>query len=125
MGTNYYVKTETKPACPTCGHKEHIEPLHIGKSSGGWQFLFAPYPELGLTSFAAWKVYLADKGIVDEYGRDHTLKALEELVNVKKDGINGFTAPRSAYGNFTDEERKAHNRLDDDGYWFSSTHEFS
>ncbi len=33
MGTNFYVH---QPACPHCGHAP--DPLHIGKSSGGWCF---------------------------------------------------------------------------------------
>jgi hypothetical protein len=37
MGTNYYLHSDPK-VCPTCGHDSGPEPLHIGKSSGGWCF---------------------------------------------------------------------------------------
>lgn len=122
MGTNYYVKTEQKPPCATCGHQEVIEPLHIGKSSFGWQFLFAPYPDHGLTSWAAWQAYLDGKTIVDEYGGESNLGALQEIVTAKEGAMNGFTAPDSAYGAY---DRSAHNFLDPDGFWFSNNADFS
>lgn len=43
MGMNYYVDVE-KP-CPDCD-RDHICQVHLGKSSGGWKFLFATeFPE--------------------------------------------------------------------------------
>jgi hypothetical protein len=122
MGTNYYVKAEEKPACPTCGHHPNVEPLHIGKSSGGWQFLFAPYPEHGLTSWAAWKSFLADKGIVDEYGQDVPLAELEDWVLKKqRDGVNAKTATHDQWGPYGRDSEK----YDDEGFRFSSTADFS
>ncbi|MBU8839116.1 hypothetical protein [Mycolicibacterium goodii] len=44
--------------------------LHIGKKSGGWDFLFRGHPELGLTTVASWREFLTqpDRQIVTEYG---------------------------------------------------------
>jgi len=117
MGTNYYV--ERGAACPTCGHKE--EPLHIGKSSAGWEFLFAPYPELGLTSWAAWKAHLAQREIRDEYGAIVALGELETLIKAKRGGLSAKTATREQWGPYGRELETA----DDEGYRFSSTADFS
>lgn len=35
MGTNYYLRTDF---CVCCGHPK--TEIHLGKSSGGWKFLF-------------------------------------------------------------------------------------
>lgn len=77
MGTNYYVKTE---ACPHCGRG--AETLHIGKSSGGWRFFFAAYPERDLMSWKSWRALLAkpDSIIVDEYGREVPLTDLDARI---------------------------------------------
>ena len=66
MGTNFYV--ENRKCCPTCG-KPVDEVHHIGKSSMGWRFTFHGYREHNLNSAKEWLAYLADKQIVDEYGR--------------------------------------------------------
>lgn len=63
MGTNYYVRENH---CKCC--KRYDETYHIGKSSWGWAFSFRGYSDENLTSWAAWKAFLADKVIVDEYG---------------------------------------------------------
>jgi hypothetical protein len=75
MGTNYEWR---ELACPTCCRSDTI---HVGKSSGGWSFLFHGYrhdPDDGVTSpfgFAVesradWrKVFTERPGtLVDEYG---------------------------------------------------------
>lgn len=126
MGTNYYVKDETepKPPCECCGRPfddDRDDPLHIGKSSSGWKFLFAPYPDLGLTSWAEWKVFLADKTIVDEYGTETSLQELADLVEAKQSGgICAETASSSQWGPFSRSENK-----DGEGYRFSTTADFS
>lgn len=121
MGTNYYVKTVKKGPCPTCGYEPTHEPLHIGKSSGGWKFLFAPYPELGLTSWASWKAYLVGKAIEDEYGQGHSLEALEELILAKQDGIDAETASAQQWGPFSRDGETA----DAEGFRFADTPYFS
>lgn len=82
MGTNYYVPA--KPPCAACGHGS--ADLHIGKSAGGWRFMFHAYPEHGLTTWAAWQAYLADKEIKNEYGTPVSLEALAEKVESKLTG---------------------------------------
>ena len=61
MGTNYYTMKEAP--CPTCAHGG--EDYHIGKSSGGWKFLFASYPDEGLTTKQAWHDFLQHRQIRD------------------------------------------------------------
>lgn len=63
MGTNYYV---AENICECC--KRYDVTHHIGKSSWGWAFSFRGHREKDLTSWSAWKRYLQDKQIVDEYG---------------------------------------------------------
>lgn len=63
MGTNYYV---IKDKCECC--KRSTREYHIGKSSGGWAFSFQGYPWNKLTSWKAWKEFLKDQPIEDEYG---------------------------------------------------------
>ena len=62
MGTNYYV---AKNLCECC-HR-YDEEYHIGKSSGGWAFTFQGYPAERLTSWKAWKEFLKNQIIMDEY----------------------------------------------------------
>lgn len=66
MGTNYYWYEE--PTCPHC--KRDCEPLHIGKSSGGWCFGLHVYPDCGIRSLEDWEKRWAVPGSVikDEYG---------------------------------------------------------
>ena len=63
MGTNYYV---AKNLCECCNRYD--EEYHIGKSSYGWTFSFQGYRAERLVSWRAWKEFLKDKIIIDEYG---------------------------------------------------------
>lgn len=117
MGTNYYTDGDLPCAC--CGRGG--EELHIGKSSGGWQFLFAPYPERGLTSFKAWREFLTDREIRDEYGDKHTLADLMALVESKQAGINSRTATRDQWGPAPRDNEGG----DPDGYRFARHPDFS
>lgn len=65
MSTNYYART-----ADTVG-----EGVHIGKYSGGWDFLFRAHPEASLVDCEAWHSYLSRPSvrIVDEYGVDRDL----------------------------------------------------
>jgi len=67
MGTNYYVEEESK-TCPTCGHVEGGDEIHIGKSSAGWCFSLHHIPDLELVTLDSWSQFLKDKQIKDEYG---------------------------------------------------------
>lgn len=119
MGTNYYI-TADKP-CEKCGRGG--EELHIGKSSAGWKFLFAPYPERGLTNWRAWKQFLLDTTvgieapIRDEYGKEWKLAEFIGLVEIKqmRDGKSGEAATLSA----------RYRTFDPDGYIFSTSADFS
>lgn len=68
MGTNY--QWHPKPACPTCGHENPDDVLHIGKSSSGWCFALHVIPEQGITELGHWIERFARPGsyITDEYG---------------------------------------------------------
>lgn len=63
MGTNYYV---IKDKCECCKRSERE--YHIGKASFGWAFSFQGYPWNHLTSWKAWKEFLKDQSIENEYG---------------------------------------------------------
>lgn len=77
MGTNYYLH-ET-PACPHCGRT--YEPLHIGKSSGGWCFSLHVIPERGLVTLEAWQDLWSKGGhIKNEYGHDVTPDQMTEII---------------------------------------------
>ncbi|ARQ95415.1 hypothetical protein [Bradyrhizobium phage BDU-MI-1] len=82
MSTNFYVKEAH--CCPTCGKQSEVH--HIGKSSGGWRFLFRGYREFGLTSANAWLQYLLDRTIVDEYGVVWSWPEFTALIRTKQDG---------------------------------------
>ena len=62
MGTNYYV---AKNFCECCDRYD--KEYHIGKSSSGWSFSFHGYHAERLVSWQAWKEFLKDKIIMDEY----------------------------------------------------------
>lgn len=64
MGTNYYV---AENRCDCCQRYDRTH--HIGKSSWGWSFSFRGYREERLVSWQAWREFLQDRQIVDEYGR--------------------------------------------------------
>jgi hypothetical protein len=124
MGTNYYAPA--RPDCDCCGRG--YEPLHIGKSSGGWKFLFAPYPDLGLTSWKAWKSYLESTSsiIEDEYGQTVTLAELIELVESKQrpDMLDATSASFEQWGPTPKDQRYKYETADDEGYRFSTTDDF-
>lgn len=76
MGTNYYAR---QPG-------ETGEGLHIGKSSGGWDFLWRGHEDLNLVTRELWESWLKqpDITIVAEYGVEYTLtEFLERVVDEK------------------------------------------
>lgn len=64
MSTNYYVNEPVcQCPCPHCTAEEHP---HIGKHSGGWEFMFSAVH--GPRSWAEWKQYLqGGKSVINEY----------------------------------------------------------
>lgn len=66
MGTNYYL--HQKPDCECCGLP--YEPLHIGKSSGGWCFSLHIIPEDGINALDDWIKLWQQPGsyVRNEYG---------------------------------------------------------
>jgi len=97
MGTNYYLYTE--PACKTCGHAK--EPLHIGKSSGGWHFSLHVIPEEGIESLDDWQRVWShpESHIEDEYGdiisAEEMLMAITERSSTR-DGLDSFNFASNA-----------------------------
>lgn len=83
MGTNYYLMHK-EPVCKCCGHKK--EPLHIGKSSGGWCFSLhvEPSDPVFPHNLEEWK-YLFNSPchyIEDEYS--NTISKEEMLKTITK-----------------------------------------
>lgn len=109
MGTNYYIKTKK---CKECGYKP--EGIHLGKSSGGWQFSFQYNGGKYYKNVTEMKEWLKDKNIEDEYGNDLNRKEFWNMVErkQKEDKLNHTTECPSSYNYLID------------GYSFSDT-EFS
>lgn len=87
MGTNYYL-VKSKPSVAT--------PLHIGKSSIGWRFLFYrpnTWDTEGeaVNTYQAWKSYIlrhVNAGthvVIDEYDEVVPPEKLFELIDFKQD----------------------------------------
>lgn len=108
MGTNFYALADA-----TCDNPEHTERLHIGKSSGGWKFGFHAIPERGLTSWAAWADFLAERIIVNEYGEEMTLFEFTPTVEDRwvPPNLDGLRCRVGLHG----DDRDFH---DDEGYDF-------
>jgi len=66
MGTNFYLHPQAD--CECCGRP--FEPLHIGKSSGGWCFSLHVIPEEGINTLDDWRRLWSRQGAIirDEYG---------------------------------------------------------
>lgn len=123
MGTNYYVDDD-----PTCNNPAHTKVLHIGKSSRGWKFGFHAIPDHQppLTSWAAWREFLAVRPIRDEYGQRLTFAAFTRVVEDRATA-SGTTRPicrveptlaeiqRGYGGRYIRSDKNFH---DDDGFDF-------
>lgn len=81
MGTNYYL--HQKPDCECCGRP--FEPLHIGKSSGGWAFALHVMPEDGISSLDDWRALWAADGafIRNEYGERVSVEEMERTITAR------------------------------------------
>lgn len=104
MGTNYFL-VKKKPTIR--------EPLHIGKSSAGWKFLFQEVKgceydyNLQISTFPQWKEYLEkhvrerqDMIILNEYDEEVLLEDLLELIEEKQKTTNenDFTYSKNVDG---------------------------
>jgi hypothetical protein len=78
MGTNYYL--HTKPDCECCGRG--YEPLHIGKSSGGWCFTLHVMPEDNINTLDDWRILWSAHGsyVRNEYGERVPIDDLEKNI---------------------------------------------
>ena len=81
MGTNYYL--HQKPDCECCGRS--FEPLHIGKSSGGWCFSLHVMPEDHINSLDDWRALWTAPGayIRNEYGERVSIADMEMIITVR------------------------------------------
>lgn len=129
MGTNYYI---AKNYCECCDRYD--EEYHIGKASSGWAFTFRGYKAERLVSWQAWKQFIKDKMIVDEYGERINPDWFVGLIEGFKSP--GYVNPNGRKNLSHNEEIKKPNSYgmtwfnpeydwdDDEGYSFSSR-EFS
>ena len=125
MGTNYYVEI---PECKCCGHAP--DPVHVGKSSGGWKFLFARHDDLGLISKATWCEYLHKHNgkTRDEYGGEISSFDLVSLIEKEQEndltGLNCYEICGccKACEQFNQNPMES---LDSEGYRISTGCEFS
>lgn len=106
MGTNYYWRSQP---CHACGHSE--KSWHIGKSSGGWRFLFhaidmheSPLTR-PITSAADWReVFRGEGRIFDEYQEPVTVEKFWDMVKAKAGGKGHEIFPREGYYGWQDSE---------------------
>ncbi len=90
--TNYYTVKR-------CGHCNHEERLHIGKSSGGWCFTLATHA--GIASLDDWSRKFYEDGITieDEYGHPVTPAEMLSVITERsgqgnhRSGIDGQCMP--------------------------------
>ena len=78
MGTNYYL--HQKEDCTCCGRP--FEPLHIGKSSGGWCFSLHVMPEDNINTLDDWRALWSVHGafIRNEYGERVPIEEMEKII---------------------------------------------
>jgi hypothetical protein len=97
VGTNYYLHKDDK--CPCCGRSE--EPLHIGKSSGGWCFSLHVIPDDEINTLDDWRrLWSTTARIVDEDGEAVTVAAMEKIIT-QRNGI--FDWDEQSWHGYSDE----------------------
>lgn len=111
MGNNYYWYRE-KPQDPV-----NEEGLHIGKCSAGWVFHFQAhldkFQRYKLTSYGAWKEFLKEGYIYDEYGVPVSYPKFIKLVeSTRPKGITWESLPEAEQLHLCDE-------WIDEGFMFS------
>lgn len=87
MGTNYY--WYEKPNCDCCGRG--YEPIHIGKSSGGWCFALHIVPEMNINTLEDWRFAWVNgwkscdgSWIEDEYGKIIPPVEMDIIIRVRQ-----------------------------------------
>lgn len=82
MGTNYYLYE--KQDCECCGRP--FDPLHIGKSSGGWCFTLHIIPGDRINTLDDWRELWHKPGTVirDEYGKTVSMFEIEEIITARE-----------------------------------------
>ncbi|NHW45951.1 hypothetical protein HAV21_03440 [Paenarthrobacter sp. MSM-2-10-13] len=83
MGTNYYARINT---CPTCHRPE--EEIHLGKSSYGWQFLFAYNDGDYYKDITELKGWLNGKQIFNEYDEPVTQDDFWKMIESKQVAVD-------------------------------------
>lgn len=80
MGTNYYAKVNV---CPNC--KKEDREIHLGKSSGGWKFMFRAHEEY-YKDFPTFCEFIQKPNVEirDEYGEKRTPEALIDFIEAKQ-----------------------------------------
>ena len=78
MGTNYYL--HMKPDCQCCGRP--FEPIHIGKSSGGWCFSLHVVLEDRINDLEDWRELWVKEGafIRNECGEVVSVSEMEDII---------------------------------------------
>lgn len=78
MGTNYYLYQ--KSDCVCC--KRPYQPLHIGKSSGGWYFSLHVIPEDNINDLDDWRELWSKEGAVirSEYDEPVSVAEMENII---------------------------------------------
>lgn len=97
MGTNYY--WHEKEACPTC--KREYEPLHIGKSSGGWHFALHVISEIGVNDLEDWLILWQKPGsyIIDEYGQEISFNEMKSIITERSWEVKSNWTPGKYHSN--------------------------
>lgn len=82
MSTNYYLFN--KPDCECCGRP--FEPLHIGKSSGGWCFTLHVMPNDNIHTLDDWRELWSQPGafIRNENGEKVPIADMEHIITKRE-----------------------------------------
>jgi hypothetical protein len=80
MSTNYYIKLPPQNECEHCKRHDEQPPVHIGKYSHGWKFVFNA---LHRQTFKEWltEITFTPHLIIDEYGVEVSKSQLIELIS--------------------------------------------
>jgi hypothetical protein len=108
MGTNYYLY---KKVCDKCGRGD--EPLHVGKSSGGWCFSLHVIPEEGINDLEDWEKLWNDPEITikDEYGQILLKEAMKDLISGRSTKSGKFESNPFGYDSWESFHRENHSEF--------------
>lgn len=107
MGTNYYL--HEYPPCACC-KRPVKEPLHIGKSSGGWCFSLHVIPEAGIHGLRDWVALFGKEGarIVDESGGDMEISEMLAIITQRRSAADRFYTTPAGYDDWIDFHNRNH-----------------